>query len=518
MAKIKNLLMEVAVMSPRNFVVMEVRGNLLKDERDKAVAKFKNGPFKTVAEVIVSEPPPSFKKIVHAKALKAKQDAAEKVHRAAYLKEKGEWAKNKREKDQKKAKQKAMKEAKKKAEENKRNKEIALKKAQKEAAKKKALAEGKPAPEEKDDEEPPAIVESDPEPEEPEEPEPVETPCEKVSLTAEEKNVKYFKHSVSDVTEKILAQSYLKFSLPESGEFDNVKYTWAKEKVAGDYVKNWILERKLVTPLQDIVPSSWFKEKNKAWQAQCQTWKNKVNEYMSTLAKKAAAKKAKADKKAAAEKKAKAEAEARAKAKAEGKEVPEPKEEEKPAEDEEEEEEEELDFDGIDVFGVEDVVDVGNKVPLFKDFQFEDYALMSLRYQIHLLAHSFAKDCTDEDRQGIPTDHLAFYYQKYFGSPLNFGSFGVADANELLALVNDTVHINSKTKVIGSLVSPDLESNGIFAKITEAARRRRTLLVDMGDESAKLKMKSGAGGGEGGQKRSWEGQQKSYGGGKWGRW
>ena len=36
----------------------------------------------------------------------------------------------------------------------------------------------------KDDEEPPAIVESDPEPEEPEEPEPVETPCEKVSLTA----------------------------------------------------------------------------------------------------------------------------------------------------------------------------------------------------------------------------------------------------------------------------------------------------------------------------------------------
>lgn len=178
-------------------------------------------------------------------------------------------------------------------------------------------------------------------------------------------------------------------------------------------------------------------------------------------------------------------------------------------EESEEEPEVELDFDAVDIFGVDDIMDVGQKVPLVTEFQFEDFALMSLRYELHLLAHAFSKDCNDRDRTGIHSDHLAFYYQKYFNKQLNFSSFGVSTPTELIALVNDTVNVTEKS-IIESLVPAELESNGIFAKITEAARRRRLLQIEMGDESAKIKVKQG-GGGDGNhnqgqvQKRNWEG-------------
>ena len=35
------------------------------------------------------------------------------------------------------------------------------------------------------------------------------------------------------------------------------------------------------------------------------------------------------------------------------------------------------------------------KTPLFKEFQFEDFAMMSLRVELHLLATSFGKDSSD---------------------------------------------------------------------------------------------------------------------------
>lgn len=266
------------------------------------------------------------------------------------------------------------------------------------------------------------------------------------------------------------------------------------------------------------------------------------NEYKASVAKKAAEKLAKAQKKAAAERQAKAQAEkkakeeeAKAKAKAEGKEVKEDekKEEEKaPAvvEEEEEEPEPEFDFDGVDVFGVEDVLDLGNKVPLFRDFQSEDYAMMNLRVELHLLAHSFSTDCDDPDRTGIHVDHLAFYYQKYFGKSFNVSHFGVKTTAELAALVDDTIVV--KDNIIHSQIPSDLESNVVFAKITEACRRHRNLVVAMGDDSAKLKISGGGdhkqehsqgGNQQQGQKRDWQGGNKGGkggwgGGGAWKRW
>merc|ERR1711935_653768 len=182
------------------------------------------------------------------------------------------------------------------------------------------------------------------------------------------------------------------------------------------------------------------------------------------------------------------------------------------------------------------------------DFQSEDWPMLALRVELHMLTLSFNKDCNDPDRTGIHLDHLAFYYQKYYGKALNLSSFGVQTTVELVELVNDAVNA-TKQSVMVSLVPAELESNGIFCKITEAARRRRMLLVDMGDESAKPKMKQQGGdnnhgnhgnhgnqgqgnhgqgnhgqGNQGqGQKRDWQGQGKaqgkqSWGGKGWGKW
>ena len=69
------------------------------------------------------------------------------------------------------------------------------------------------------------------------------------------------------------------------------------------------------------------------------------------------------------------------------------------ADEEEEEEEEDVDFEGIDIFGIDEVDDIGGGMPLYKDFGMEDWALMSLCFELQLMAHAFKKDCNDPDRK-----------------------------------------------------------------------------------------------------------------------
>ncbi len=57
--------------------------------------------------------------------------------------------------------------------------------------------------------------------------------------------------------------------------------------------------------------------------------------------------------------------------------------------------------------GVTDILDLGNGMPLFDKFQYEDWTLLSTRYELHLLLHSFKKDLDDPDRPsfGEPWPH-----------------------------------------------------------------------------------------------------------------
>lgn len=113
---------------------------------------------------------------------------------------------------------------------------------------------------------------------------------------------------------------------------------------------------------------------------------------------------------------------------------------------------------------------------------------MTLRHELHLLAHGFRRDCKDPDRLGIHLDHLAFYYHKYFKKTLSTKFFGVESSKEVIDLVRDCVVVNPKNQVVEAQLPDDMESHGIFVMLTEESRRDRQRRIDLGDESAVLKL------------------------------
>merc|ERR1711907_145693 len=53
---VRKLMMVVSSAVPRNYVVMEVKANLLAVERKKILQRFSNAHFKKVAQVVMGEP------------------------------------------------------------------------------------------------------------------------------------------------------------------------------------------------------------------------------------------------------------------------------------------------------------------------------------------------------------------------------------------------------------------------------------------------------------------------------
>jgi len=145
----------------------------------------------------------------------------------------------------------------------------------------------------------------------------------------------------------------------------------------------------------------------------------------------------------------------------------------------------------LDIFGLDNVNDIGTGEPLCSMFGFEDWALLSLRVELHLLAHSFRKDANDDERPGITADHLSFYFNKYFRKAFIVGNYGVDSVEKLVDLVQDTVSVDDK-KVLVAELDEERESLDLFLKLTEEGRKRRELLIDSGDESAILKFNQSA--------------------------
>merc|ERR1712232_600458 len=65
-----------------------------------------------------------------------------------------------------------------------------------------------------------------------------------------------------------------KFTVPTKEEgFDEVNYEWHRQTQCADYVKDWILRRKLTTRIEDLQPSEWFNQQWKTWQEQLAKWR-----------------------------------------------------------------------------------------------------------------------------------------------------------------------------------------------------------------------------------------------------
>jgi len=142
----------------------------------------------------------------------------------------------------------------------------------------------------------------------------------------------------------------------------------------------------------------------------------------------------------------------------------------------------------IDVNTVQDVNDMGNGEPLYANFMFEDWALMSLRLELHLLVKAFTHDVDDAERPGIHESHLSFYYSKYYKKQLNTKFFGMNDNIGLVDMIKDTVNFSEEDKILHTVLTEDVEKSfNVFVKLTEECRRERQRRIDAGDETAKLR-------------------------------
>jgi len=338
-----------------------------------------------------------------------------------------------------------------------------------------------------------------------EEEEEKEEPCPVAELTAEEKAMSFKKKATSDLTNWVLSQQFAKFTLPTGEEgFDEVRFSWQKKDKSEEYFKAWILKQKILCRMEELQPGEWFRTKWTEWQKVMGEWHQKQLDFKDPI-KEMARKQAEEDAKAAKaeeERKAKEAKEAAAAGSAEGGAAEEEKKEEakgeeggeksgektgekseeaaaeKPADEETKE---------VDIFTLEDVCDAGGGEPLFQKFNFEDWALLSLRFELYLLCHAFKNDASDPERLGIHETHLAFYYNKYYRKSFNVRYYGVDTNLDLVSMVKDAVTVGEGDKVLATTLSDEVNFD-MFIRLTEDARRERQRRLDAGDESAKLKI------------------------------
>ncbi|CAE8620975.1 unnamed protein product [Polarella glacialis] len=236
----------------------------------------------------------------------------------------------------------------------------------------------------------------------------------------------------------MLASSYAKFSLPSLAEgFDEVRYEWLGEGEAGDHLRKWILQQKERLVVEGLTPGPWFASKIKAWKEARTSFRH-------------------------------AEFSARAKS-----------------------DPTLLDLaSSSDLSAVKDVHDAdGSGMPVYAGFKYEDWLLLSWRYELHLLVHSFASDVADPDRPGIPEDHVAHYFSVYFETKLEpRARLGVDGLDAVVKLLREPVvlsEVRADYRILKSELDKDTPIEA-FVLGVEAFRRDRNRRIEAGDESAQL--------------------------------
>merc|ERR1712232_1432909 len=137
----RKVLQKIAPLAPRHYVVMEVKGNLLKDDRAQLLGKFAHPWFRRVAKVAIGEPSDNYKSRIYGELLKAKKVKVVEEWKKKKLEFERKMVIKKKQKEQV-AKQKQLAAAKKKRElEIKRKAEEEAKKGREEEAKRKAEEE-----------------------------------------------------------------------------------------------------------------------------------------------------------------------------------------------------------------------------------------------------------------------------------------------------------------------------------------------------------------------------------------
>jgi hypothetical protein len=444
----------------RNFLVMEVQANLSAAGRKEALERFSAPHFHKRAVVLMGEPDAGHKERVRSLLLSDKKAKA---------------AAEKKKLEVEAMRKKLLEERRKKAEEAKNARLAAQNKDEERTEEvKDTQMEGVVSEEKKEND---AAAEED----------------KVVELTEEERNMWARKSETPDMSQSALAKSFTSFSLPSSGEgFDSVVYEWQPEEACAAEVLQFVKKLKLTTRVEDLEPSQWFKEESHKRQklvAECQKlqaeWKDPTKR-TALLEKRKAAK--------AGEKKVENEGD-----------------EEAPAEEPQGEDSMQVDPDDVEALTVEDINDIGTGEPLFANFAFEDWSLLRVRLELHLLLVSFKRDLNDPERQSFHESHLSFYYYKYFKKSFNIKFFGVDKFAGLAALIGDTVVLKDEGMISCELA--DDTEHVHFVRLAEEHRRDRQRRLDAGDETAALKFSKPAPPPTRNAQQSWN-QKRPYEGGQ----
>jgi len=393
---VRRVLNEVAPLQQLDFVVMEVRGNLLQSERAEMLRRFGSHSFRRVARVMIGEPSERFRERVRQLILAEKQKKID-----------AEWR-------MEKAWRKRM------------------------AAPKAKLQHGIMATDEGDESKADEAEDEPPQAE----------------LTEDEMLLCYPPAGETpDVLPQVVAESLAEFSLPDLSEgFDAVEYEWSDATASAEHLRGWVRDSRLKARLHDLQPTDWFNKTSNRWLTTLRGWRLKHAEYIMNAAK--------------------------------GRE----QDEENERKDAAAQLEDEVKRGELDIFGVGDTCDIGDGELLFTKFETEDWVTMGLRFELHHLVHGVRQSCQDPDWPGIHPDNILFYHQRFYKKQLSLANFGVERIEQLLALVQDTVVVGRRSNVLESFLPAELDFFDIFVKLTEESRRDRHRRIDLGDESARLRI------------------------------
>lgn len=402
------MLRTLAQLTKRNLILVEAKGNLISKEREDVVKRFAAEHFTVVAQVAVGEPAEEHRKWVQErtqakfKDLDAKAGEDDKL-----MDEDGDADEKGTDADTKDGEQL-----------NEHGSE--------EPAKKKARTEESGLDAE------------------------MSAPADVSKASKEVWWIPRKKGSPPDVAPKIIAQSYLGFTFPADTEgFDKIEFVWRPKVEAGQYLQNYISEKKASMIIEDLTPSEWFKEKLQVWKKTLSEMKKKHREILANKDKKKGTKDIKEDAK-----------------------------ESKPKDGENAETKE-------DVRTGQGSEDQGP--PAFADFKHEDWLLLSWRYELHILAHSFIEDAKEHEYPGVPCEHIAHYYHVYFKSTYNPKQLGVSSLEDIVDLTSDTVKISAKGSMnfVEAVLGKEAEVKS-FVELVEECRQDRERRIEAGDESAML--------------------------------
>ena len=260
-----------------------------------------------------------------------------------------------------------------------------------------------------------------------------------------EEDEKAWIQKIDESHENELIKSFEKFTIPSEEEgFQEVCFVWEGEEESNEYLKQWIAEKKLVQKVNDLRPSGWFKDKHREWQSILSRWKRRQDDWKDP------AKRRRMDKPLP-----------------DGT-LPESCEE-------------------VDPWTLLDPTDIGTGEPLFSKFAWEDWQMLELRVQLHLLVHGYKHAMNDPQRVTFHERHTESYYDTFYRKPLAIRQFGVNSLQELLNMIKDTMEILSSKSMLDPQLSDDTPFEN-FLRLTEDARRLRLSRLDSGDATAVLRL------------------------------